>query len=260
MWKESVSRERAEITGFPAVARLLMRADVTIGAFLVILLLYKFEMMQPASRGPRLFFAVVQHDAAIFALILLLYAAGSAMARWDHRSGAARAAAAVLARLCAASCLFVLFLYAADVFAYHFFVTRLYIGDLVTFSLEPRAAVSLLRSGWLVISDRQPWKLAIGAVLVALLLRACYGFLAKPIRSPVGSRSLAVAAVLLAVLSVMPVPSYLYSFHDQALYENFIERNESFFAHTKFSDGFRAKILAVPPAVTCRPGRGSGST
>jgi hypothetical protein len=217
--------------------------------------------MQPAARGPRLLLAIVQHDAAIVALILLLYAAGSAAARWDNRVRAARAAATIIVRLCKALCLLVVLLYVADVFVYHFFVTRLYIGDIVTFASEPRAALSLLRSGWRVISGHHPWKLAIGAVLAVLLLRACYVFLAKPLRSPLRSRLLAVAAMPLAALAVVPVPGYFYSFHDQALYENFVERNEirpdpsataSTFAPC--TSGTRAAIAALTILIPSAPG------
>jgi len=192
----------------------------------------------------------------IVALMLLLYAAAAALANWKRGGAVARASTTILSNLCIVLCLLVAFLYVADALTYKFFVTRLYVSDIVTFSAEPRAALSLLRSGWRVVKDRRPWKLAIGVVLAVLLVRACYMLLAEPIRSPRHTRFLTIAAVLLAVLSIVPFPAYVFSFYDRSLYQNFIERNESFFVHTNFSDGFRAGILAMPPAEACAPGRG----
>lgn len=236
--------------------RLLKRPEFTVGIFLIALLLYKFKLMRPAARGPRLLFAIVQHDVAIVALMLLLYAAASALAKWKKDDGKARVFTAVLSRLCMASCLLVALVYVADALVYEFFVTRLYIGDIVTFSAEPRAALSLLRTGSRVVIHRQPWKLAIGCVLIALLFRACYLLLARPVRSPLRGQYLVLVAALLVLLSVTPLPGYVYSFYDHALYQNFIERNENFFAHTNFSDAFRENILAMPPVEVCAPGRG----
>jgi lipoteichoic acid synthase len=237
--------------------RWLMQPELIIGGFLIILLLYKLKLMQPAARGPRLFLAVFQHDAAIAALLLLLYAGGSTLARWKEDGGRTRAGANILSKLCMGAILLVTLLYAADVFVYHFFVTRLYARDVVTFSQQPRAVFSLFHSGGHVVMDRQPWKLAIGALLAMLLLRACYLLLVKPVHSPLRNRFLVGAAVLLVTLWLVPVPSYVYSFIDRPLFENFIESNHNFYVRNTFSDAFRAQILAAPPpATSCGPGSG----
>jgi len=235
---------------------LLMDPVVVLGMIVVALLLYKLKLMQPEAAGP-IFFAVVQHDAAIFALMLLLCAAGSAATRWSNHTGMAAGVATILARLCKGACLLVVLLYAADVFVYHFFVTRLYASDIVTFSKEPRAALSMVRSGWRVISDHPLWKLAILGVFIVLLLRTCYVFLVEPARPNLRNRLLALVAVPFAILSLVPVPGHFYSFDDKPLYENFIQSNENFFVRSNFSDAFRAQILTSrPPAETCGAGRG----
>jgi phosphoglycerol transferase MdoB-like AlkP superfamily enzyme len=235
--------------------RLVVRPEVTIVVFLMAVMLFKLKLMQPAATGP-IFFAVVQHDAAILALILLLYAAGAAAARKNNGAGVALGAASTLSKLSMAASLVVALLYATDAFAYYFFDTRLYASDIVTFSSEPRAALSLLRSGWWVILGYPVWKLAIIAAAILLLLRAYYLLLAKPLRPPPRSRFLAATAIPLAILSFVPVPGYVYSFGDKPLYENFIQRNANFFVRSNFSDTFRAKIMAVQPAENCMPGRG----
>jgi len=236
--------------------QLLLCPEVSVAALVIVLLLRKITYMQPEAKGP-IFFAVVQHDAAIVALILFFYAAAAAAARWGNDGGIARPTLTTLSRLCMAACLLVVVLYVADVLIYHFFITRLYAGDVVTFSLEPRAALSLFIPTRRIISDHAAWKFVIAAVLILLLLRAFYVLLARPVRSPVRSRFLVAAAVPLAILSLVPVPGYVYTFTDKALYENFIERNHDFFVRNNFSDGFRTQILSAPPPVeACTAGRG----
>jgi lipoteichoic acid synthase len=239
---------RSELT------RLLFCPEVTIGAFIGAALLFKTKLMRPAATGP-IFFAVVQHDASIIGLMLLLYVAGCIAARWDSGTGKLRAAATILARLCMAACLSVVLLYAADVLAYRFFGTRLYASDLVTFFSEPRGVLSLLRPGYRVIWSFSANKLAAFAVVILLMLRASYMLLARPVRPVVRGRFLAVAAVSLLILWFIPVPHYFYSFGDKPLYENVIERNADFVIRSNFSDSFRAQILSTLPPETCRPGR-----
>ena len=249
---DSKSRERLA----SVATRALRCPEVTIGILVIALLYHKIEVMQPAARG-HIAFAVVQHDGAIFALLLLLYAAGSAIASRNKDGGIAGAAATTFSKLCIVAFLLVILLYAADVAAYHFFVTRLYARDIVTFSSEPRGVFSLLRTGWRVMSARAAWKLAIDVALALLLLRACYVLLARPLRPQVRGGFPVGAALLLAIFWHVPVPDYVYSFTDRALFENFIERNHNFYVRNTFSDAFRAQILAAPPpAMNCEPGRG----
>lgn len=239
-----------------ATSRLLVRPEVTIGVLVTAFLLKRVLLVVPHAIGP-IFLAVVQHDAMIFAVMLLLYAAGSAAARWNNGGGMARAASMIFSKLCMAAFLFVVLLYVADVLAYNFFATRLYVNDIVEFSSEPRAVLSLLSAGWRASSQHPTWKLSIYAALIFMLLRACYVLLAEPMRSPLRSRFLVVAAVPLAILSLVPVPGYHFHFFDRRLYDNFIECNYSFFIRHNFSDAFRHQILsAPPPAETCGAGRG----
>jgi lipoteichoic acid synthase len=126
----------------------------------------------------------------------------------------------------------------------------------VKFSPGPRAALSLLRSGVRLAYQRPAWKFAIEAALLLMLLRACSMLLARPARSMLRSWSSPVAALPLAMLWIVPVPGYVYTFVDRPLYENFIECNHDFFVRNTFSDAFRARILASPPPVETEvPGR-----
>jgi lipoteichoic acid synthase len=238
------------------VARLAMRPEVTVGLILLILLLHKLKLMRPAARG-HIVLGVIQHDGAIFALLLLLVAAGSTFARWSREGRMTPTVGTILSKLCMGSFLLVLLLYAADVAAYHFFITRLYLSDIVTFSSEPHAVLSLLSSGWRVMRARPLWRVSIDIALALLLLRTCYVLLVMPVRSPVRSRFLVAAALVLLLLWPLPVPDYVYSFIDRPLFENFIERNHNFYVRNTYSDRFRAQILAdPPPAMVCGRARG----
>jgi lipoteichoic acid synthase len=237
------------------VAHFAMRPEITVGLILIILLLHKLKLMRPAARG-HIVLGVVQHDGAIFALLLLLFAAGSTFASWSRDGRVTPSVGTILSKLCIGSFLFVLLLYAADVAAYHFFITRLYLSDIVTFSSERHAVLSLLSSAWRVTRARPPWRLAIDVALALLLLRTCYVLLVIPVRSPLRSRFLVGAALVLLLLWPMPVPDYVYSYIDRPLFENFIERNHNFYVRNTYSDAFRTQILASPPpAMVCAPGR-----
>jgi hypothetical protein len=247
--------KKKRITLASIATRTLWRPEITIGVLLVALLLQKTKLMRPVAGG-HIFFAIVQHDDAILALLLLLYAGGSAIAS-RNKVGIAGAAATILRKLCIVVFLLVVLLYAADVAAYQFFITRLYASDIVTFSSEPRGVFSLLRTGWRVMSACAAWKLAIDAALALLLLRACCVLLVRPVRSPLRGGYLVGATLALAIFWRVPVPNYVYSFVDRPLFENFIERNHNFYVRNTFSDAFRAQILAVPlPAMNCESGRG----
>jgi len=239
------------------ITRMLFRPEVTVGILFVALLLHKVKLMQPAASG-RILFAVAQHDGAIVALLLLLYAAGSALPKkWGSKGGLARVFTITLSKLFIVAFLVMVLAYAVDVAAYQFFITRLYARDIVTFSLEPRGVFSLVRTGWHVIGARAPWKLAIDAAVAVLLLRSCWLLLAGPVRSPLHSGYLVGTALALVMFWRVPVPEYVYSFADRPLFENFIERNHNFYVRNTFSDAFRAQILAgPPPAMDCEAGRG----
>jgi lipoteichoic acid synthase len=247
------SRENMRIVS--VIGRVIARPEFTIAVLFAALLFYKFKLMQSAARGPRLFLAMIQHDGAIVALMLLFYAAGSAAARWDGPVGLRRTFGTISTKLCLAACLLVLLVYAIDVFVYQFFNTRLYVADIVTFSSEWRAGLSLIRSGLKILRHHRRW-VAMGLVMALPIVRAFYKLLTEPLRSPIRGRFLAAIAVFLVILSLVPFPFTVFSFWDRFLYQNFIERNEGFFINTNFSDAFRAKVLAQQPAEACHPGRG----
>jgi hypothetical protein len=211
-----------------------------------VLLLNKLKVMRPEAKGPVLF-AIVQHDAVIFALLVLLYALGSSGSLGNDSRGIRGALLTILRKLCLAACILVVLLYGADVFAFHFFTTRLYARDIVQFAAEPRAVFTVLRSHVRGILVRPAWKLTIDAVLITVLLRACYLLVAKPARSRLRSPLLLAIELPLLILWLVPVPIYVYSFVDRFLYENFIECNHNFLIRNTFSDTFRARILAAPP-------------
>jgi lipoteichoic acid synthase len=248
------NKDREELATVMASA--FVSPEVTIGAIFVALLYHKLRLMQPAARG-HIALGVLQHDGAIVALLLLLYSAASLLASWKIDGGIARAAVRTFSKLCMSALLLVVFLYAADVAAYHFFITRLYASDIVTFSSEPRAVFSMLRSAWRVMSERPAWRIAVDATVILLLLRSSFVLLVRPFRSPRPIPILVAAALLLVILWLVPVPGYVYSYVDRPLLENFIERNHNFYVRNTFSDTFRAQILAAPtPTVNCEPGKG----
>ncbi|MGD0125999.1 MAG: LTA synthase family protein [Terriglobia bacterium] len=226
--------------------RLVMRPEVTLGALVIALLFNKLKVMRPESKGP-IVFAVIQHDAAIFALMVLLFAVGSSgLLGYDSR-GITGTIWFILRKLCLVACVLLVLLYGADVFAFHFFTTRLYARDIVQFAAEPSAVFTVARSHVRGLLVRPAWKLTLDGVLIAVLLRACYLLVAKPARSRVHSRLLLAIGLPLVIFWLAPAPSYVYSFIDRPLYENFIECNHNFFVRNTFSDAFRARILAAPP-------------
>jgi len=158
-------------------------------AFIVAVLLFKIRMMMVrlAATGPTLF-AIVQQDAAIFMLLLLVYEVGRIAARRDSGRVAGRAAKAILARLCMVVCLLVVLLHTGDAFAYCFFDRRLHAGDIVAFVSEPGSALSLWRPGWQGVSDLSAKRLGIFAVVTLLMLRACYTLLVSLGRRSEGVR------------------------------------------------------------------------
>ena len=164
-----------------------------------------------------------------------------------------------VSKLSLAAGLGIVLVYAADVFAYYFFATRLYASDLVTFSSELSAALSLLRAGSSIAAGFPIWKLAGVAAVAGVLLHACYALVRAPAGTiaPVRKRALALAAAGLLAFYAVPLPSYVYSFGDKPLFENFVERNANFFVHSNFSEPFSARLLAAPPpAQTCLAGSG----
>ncbi len=240
----STERTTVHEVGLLSVLR-VRRPELALAIFVMATLLFKVKLMRPAATG-WILLAIIQHDATILALLLVLYAAALAVAR--HSSSRA---AGIVSRLSMVTCLAIVLLYTADVFAYYFFATRLYVSDIVTFSAELGSIFSLLRTGWLIAFGIPAWKLvvklAVGGVVVWMALYTCYLFFVRPARQPLRSRSLVFAALLLTFFHFVPIPGYVYSFGDKPLFENFLERNANFFIHSNFTDPFRASLLATPP-------------
>jgi len=233
--------------------QLILLPEIAVAAFAAAALILKIKLMQPAASGP-IQLAVLQHDAGFFALVLLLYAVAATLQRWRGVGKWMGAVIAVLAELCIAISLLLVVVYVADALVYRFFVTRLYVSDIVTFSHETHAGFTLSRSGLRGFLHHTPWKLAVLAAGILLLVRAYCLLLARPAR--LRSRGLvgAACASVFLLLWLLPAPNHFYSFNDKPLYENLIERNRNYFVHSNFSDSFRAKVLATPEAVTCGQG------
>ena len=153
--------------------RVLIRPEITIAVLVIALLIHKIDLMRPAAEGP-VSVAVVQHDCAIFALLLLLYELAAAMSAWNGKSKLTQVTSAVIGKTSIFLILMVVLLYAADVFAYNFFATRLYARDIVTFSSQWRGVFSILRSGLHVFTSHPKWKLAADAALILVLLRPAF--------------------------------------------------------------------------------------
>ena len=236
------------------ISRAIFGPELVILATILSALVLKIVLMQPAASGPvRL--AVVQHDAGLFALVLLGYAAASLLLRWAETGGWVGATALILSRLCIGFCLVLVILYLADILVYRFFVTRLYASDVVTFSRETHAGLTLTRSGLRGLLHHALWKVAalVGAIL--LIVRAYAVFLFKPKYPQAKSLPAASFAFALLVLWSFPAPNGFYSFDDKPLYENLLERNRNYFVHSNFSDPFRSRVLATPERVTNFPTR-----
>ncbi len=210
-------------------------AGIVIAFFLV-----KYRLMQGASTDTFLV-ALVQHDAILFALLMLLYAVGAMLQRSGH------ALVSLVVRILAVT---VFVVYIADVFAYFFFGTRLYVSDIVTFSGETGAVETLVRTGL----ARRGWETLLAAVGVSIILYACLAYILR--RRTAGQRAWPFMALclLLAAVYFVRFPTYVYAFGDKPLFENVVERNASYFRQTAYSEPFRRQLLATAPTPNCRKG------
>ena len=239
------------LVGWPV--RFLLSPEITICLSVLAGLILKIRLMQPAASGP-IQLAVLQHDAGFFALMSALYAIASLLHRWRSAGRWMSAVTVVIAELFNALCLLLVVVYLADVFVYRFFVTRLYASDVLTFSHEIHAGFTLSRSGLRGILHHRPWKLAVLAGSIVMLMRAYYVLLAQPTRMRTTGFLGAASASIFLLLWLLPAPNRFYSFNDKPLYENVVERNKDYFIHSNFSDSFRSKVLSTPEVVTCDRG------
>lgn len=238
--------------GFAAqVARITMIPELAIAAAVLVALVLKIHLMQPAATGP-IEFAVLQHDAEIFSIMSLLYSAAFTLQRWRGAERWKSLTASLVSEFCFGLFLLLVLLYIADVLVYRFFVTRLYASDLVTFSREMHAGLTLGRSGVEGLLHHQRKKTLALLCFFFLLVRGCFILLVREVQRP-GTRSLvgAVCVLSFSLLWWIPAPNEFYAFNDKPLYENLLERNQDFFVHSNFSNDFRAKVLSVPEPVAC---------
>lgn len=236
-----------------AAVRFLNRPGLLVALILVVFLVERIRLMRSAATGP-IALSIVQRDAAVFALIFLLYAAAALLARVQAASRPARLALSAIAVSCRCVGLLLAVFYVVDVFVYYFFVTRFYVADLVTFSHETQAGFTLARTG--LRAGRHPVFKAIGLVSLGLVaLYACYRLLLRPSARSGQVRWLASAGGLLLLFSLLPLHPRLESFGDKPLYENFLQRNQEFFRRTSFTPDFRARVLAQPQPLLVAPGR-----
>lgn len=234
-----------------SLARITLIPELAIAIAVLGALALKIHLMQPAASGP-IRFAVLQHDAEIFALVSLFYSAAFSLQRWRGTEKWKGVTASVASEFCFGLCATLVVLYIADALVYRFFVTRLYASDLVTFSSEMHAGFTLSRSGLRAVLHHRIWKLALLFGFAALLVRGFFVLLVRELDRP-GIRSLigAGSVVLCTVVWFLPAPNRYFSFDDKPLYENVLERNQNYFIHSNFSDRFRAKVLSTPEPVVC---------
>jgi phosphoglycerol transferase MdoB-like AlkP superfamily enzyme len=247
----AITRSRRVATLAAALTRITLIPELAVAASVVATLFLKIYLMQPAASGP-IRFAVIQHDAEIFALGSLFYSAAISLQRLHGNKKWKSLTASVAAEFCFGLCLVLVALYLADVLVYRFFVTRLYASDVVTFSSEMHAGLTLSRSGLKSVLHHEIWKLAMLGCVTALLVRGFFILLVRGVEAP-GKRSLvgAGSAVFWTLVWLVPISSHFYSFDDKPLYENVLERNRNYFVHSNFSNDFRAKVLATPEPVVC---------
>lgn len=244
--EQSPSRSRAFrgliLSRFFGILRL---PELFLCGFLGVFLVGKFVLMRSAATDTFLI-ALVQHDAAILAVLLFLYTLNL-----YFRAGAITRHLAAVTRAIFIS---IFAIYVIDVFAYFFFGTRLYISDAVTFSGEMNSFGTLLRTGLSTTFARRGWIVAVAAIGFGAIVYFSFAFVGG--RSTLRPRALPIlsAAVLLAAFYLIPLPSYVYAFGDKALFENFAERNASFFRQTTFSGDFRRMLLSKPATRSCHPG------
>lgn len=246
-----VARGKAGLSLLSWVARIALIPELAIAASVLAALILKIHLMQPAATGP-IGFAVGQHDAEIFSIMALLYSAAFALQGWRGSGRWKSITASIAAEICFGLCLLLVLLYLADVLAYRFFATRLYASDLVTFSKEVHAGVTLGRSGLDTMLHHQRKKSLALLCFLLLLVRGTFVLLVRDVERP-RIRSLVGAGCVFFCSAVwwMPAPNRFYAFNDKPLYENLLERNEDYFVHSNFSDGFRAHVLSVPEPVAC---------
>jgi lipoteichoic acid synthase len=221
-------------------------------AFIVLLigaLLHRFQLMSPGAAGP-LFLSIVKRDSGIFAAVFVLYSLAAVL-----KSGAGLSRA-ILARLCLCLCLAVIFIYVFDVFVYHYFNTRLYVHDVVTFSSDLHMVGLWSNSGSKAVLHSNPLKLLalLGAALI--LARASVHLMTKPLLGSHHPRWLLPLTALPLATYIFPASPYFYCPNDKPLYENVVERNKDCFVRQGFSVAFRAELEAaapIPPIV--KPGR-----
>lgn len=215
----------------------------------------KIHLMQPAAGAP-IALAVIQHDAEVFGLMLLLYSAGCALQMGWGIPVWTRRLTATLSRITFALGLLMVVLYIADALIYRFFVTRLYASDVVTFARELHAGMTLGRAGLGAALHHNVWKMALLALFGTLWVRGCFVFLRRSVRSP-GKRSLIglICTLLCLLVWAMPAPARFYMFEDKPLYENFLERNQNYFINTNFSAPFRRQVVSAPEPSTWIAGR-----
>lgn len=238
-----------------AKVHILFLPELILALFVVTAMLHKIALMRPPAAGP-IGFAILQHDSKLFAFMLLLYVIAQTAQSWKCRSRFSRIAAQIFAKSFLLAVLLLILLYAADVFVYNFFLTRLYASDIVTFSHELTGGVTLIRTGIRIVLSRPTRHRLMLAVLIALYLRANYSLLINGTSKIIRRGYVAAIAAPFFVLLFLASPKQLYAFDDKPLYENFVERNRNYFVREDFSPKFRNAVLSAPLDETCSAGQG----
>lgn len=224
-------------------------SEIALVSALLTALVFKIYLMYPAATG-HITLAVLQHDAGVFAILAGLYSVQQITK--SMLPGLPRTTASWMLML---TILSVIAVYLFDVLAYYFFATRLYLQDIVTFSFEPKAIVSLSKSAYWIILKKPVWQLVLAALLIVGILASLRAELGKRYSAKIRSGIFAGLSFGLIVFFFVPFPLYVYSFGDKPLYENVFQRNVDFLNRATFSPNFEKELLAKTPVRPVADGR-----
>ncbi|WP_196758307.1 LTA synthase family protein [Brucella anthropi] len=246
---QSSPNKNSPATGFRNVSdrilRLLRLPELFLCTLLAIFFAGKFVLMRKAATDS-FAIALIQHDAAILAALLFLYAFNL----YFRKNSKLR----YLATTARALCILIILIYIIDILAYFFFATRLYISDAVTFSGEMDSFETLLRTGFNIVTAKQGWIVVIAAIGVGAVVYFSFVFVSGRSNARLSPLPILSVGGMLAAFYLVHLPAYVYAFGDKPLFENFAERNASFFKKTTFSDDLRRTLRSTSAPTTCHPG------
>ena len=214
---------------------------------------YRVYMALPEAEGPLLFSALV-HDSALWGVMLLLYGASLLATKLRAPVPFGR----VLGVALRGTALLVAVIYAADVLAFRYFHTRLYVQDLVEYGGEIRGGLSFASSVFAVLVDKPIWKFTVIIVTGVVASASATAFLIGRHRTEfwLGIGILGTGALLIGA-SQASLPAYVASYNNKRLYENVFERNVAAGRGKPYSADFKQRLLTrFKDVPVCGPGNG----